>query len=108
MEVLPADRCECPPETPNWFVEHLRVASMSAGTYCMPAGGVDDQLPHREDEVYVVLSGAGSLTAGGETVPVTTGSTIYVPAGEEHWFHDVTADLTVLVLFAPPYSGRGE
>ena len=31
---------------------------------------------------------------------------IYVPAGEEHRFVDVTEDLTLLVIFAPPYSGE--
>lgn len=80
---------------------------MSVGTYSIPAGEVDDQQPHAEDEVYVVLAGSGLFTASGQTVPVTPATTLYVPRGEEHRFHDVTADLTVLVLFAPPYSGRG-
>jgi quercetin dioxygenase-like cupin family protein len=31
-----------------------------------------------------------------------TGKRIYVPAGEEHRFVDVTEDLAVLVTFAPP------
>jgi mannose-6-phosphate isomerase-like protein (cupin superfamily) len=87
----------------NHFVEQLRVAALSVGTYCIPADGVDDQGPHREDEVYVVLGGAGSFTASDRTVPVTTGTVLFVGKGEEHRFHDVSADLTVLVLFAPPY-----
>lgn len=107
MRIVDAGRFECPPGRPNHYVERLRVAAMSAGTYSIPAGGTDDQHPHREDEVYVVLSGAGSFTADGQTVPVAPGTSLYVPAGEPHRFHDVTADLTVLVLFAPPYSGSG-
>jgi mannose-6-phosphate isomerase-like protein (cupin superfamily) len=33
--------------------------------------------------------------------------TLFVPAGEEHRFHDVTEDMALLVFFAPAYTGRG-
>ena len=36
------------------------------------------------------------------TVEVGPGSVIFVPANEEHRFVDVTEDLQVLVVFAPP------
>jgi mannose-6-phosphate isomerase-like protein (cupin superfamily) len=91
---------------PNSYVEHVRSAALSVGTYSIPAGGVDDQVPHAEDEIYVVLAGRGSFTGAGTTVAVGSGSVLSVPAGEEHRFHDVTEDLAVLVVFAPPYSGR--
>jgi mannose-6-phosphate isomerase-like protein (cupin superfamily) len=81
--------------------ELLRSAQLSVGTYCIRAGGVDDQEPHNEDEVYVVVSGRARFTAGGATLDVGAGSTIFVPAREEHRFHDITADLTVVVMFAP-------
>jgi hypothetical protein len=29
-----------------------------------------------------------------------------VPAGEQHEFADIAEDLTLLVLFAPPYNSR--
>ena len=90
----------------NHYVEHLRVQALSVGTYCIPAAGLDDQTPHPADEVYVVLSGEGSFEAGGQRIDVRPGSTFYVPAGEAHRFVDVKSDLTVLVMFAPPYSGR--
>ncbi|HLU44270.1 MAG TPA: cupin domain-containing protein [Natronosporangium sp.] len=106
MHLIPTDRFDCPPGAPNHYVEHVRVESMSVGTYVIPVGGVDDQQPHGEDEVYVVLSGRGQFTAGDRTVPVAAGSTLFVPAGEPHRFHDVTEDLAVLVVFAPPYRGR--
>ena len=91
---------------PNHYVEHIRSAALSLGTYSIPAGGVDDQVPHAEEEIYVVLAGRGAFTGGGTTVDVGPGSVLSVPAGEAHRFHDVAADLAVLVLFAPPYSGR--
>ena len=86
---------------PGGYDEFLRVPALSAGTYVVPAGGVDDQLPHREDEIYVVLAGTARFTAASETVDVCAGSVLYVPAYEEHRFHDATADLEVLVVFGP-------
>lgn len=73
------------------------------GTYRVAAGGDDDQQPHRQDEVYVVSAGRGKLSAGGRTVPVVPGDVLFVPAHEPHKFYDVTEDLAVLVIFAPPY-----
>jgi len=91
---------------PNSYVEHVRSPALSLGTYSIPAGGVDDQVPHAEDEVYVVLAGRGAFTGTAGTVAVGPGTVLSVPAGEEHRFHDVTEDLAVFVVFAPPYSGR--
>ena len=89
-----------PGEGVHW-VEHLRVHALSLGTYSIPAGAVDDQEPHTEDEVYVVVSGRGAFEAGGQRVDVRPGTTLFVPAEEEHRFVDVTEDLAVIVVFAP-------
>lgn len=83
------------------YTEELRMPDLSLGTYCVPVGGVDTQRPHTEDEVYVVVSGRAKLTATSGTVDVAAGSVLFVPAGEEHRFTDITEDLTVLVFFAP-------
>ncbi|MFD0745189.1 cupin domain-containing protein [Phytohabitans flavus] len=74
---------------------------LSVGTYCIPVGGEDTQSPHTEDEVYVVAAGRARLTAESGTVDVGPGSVVFVPAGEEHRFTDITEDLTVLVFFGP-------
>lgn len=84
------------------YLEFLRVDSMSAGLYVLPAGGVDAQLPHVEDEIYVVLGGRSRFTAGDETVTVSQGDVIFVPAAMEHHFLDITEDLSLIVVFAPP------
>lgn len=97
---------QLPEGSATHFTEHVRVETMSLGTYCVAAGGVDDQQPHPEDEVYVVMSGSGHFEAGERRVPVEAGSVLFVPAGEVHRFIDVTSDLTVLVVFAPAYTGR--
>jgi mannose-6-phosphate isomerase-like protein (cupin superfamily) len=83
------------------YVEFLRISEMSAGLYVLAAGEVDPQHPHREAEIYVVLSGAARFTGGDETTTVGPGSVIFVPALEEHRFHDITERLEVVVVFAP-------
>ena len=74
-----------PGEGVHW-VEHLRVHTMSLGTYSIPSGASDDQEPHTEDEVYVVVSGRGAFEAGRARVEVRPGTTLFVPAYEVHRF----------------------
>jgi mannose-6-phosphate isomerase-like protein (cupin superfamily) len=83
------------------YQEHLRTADLSVGTYGIPAGGVDGQAPHTEDEIYVVTAGRARLVTPARSVDVGPGSVVFVPAGEEHRFTDVTDDLCVLVVFGP-------
>jgi mannose-6-phosphate isomerase-like protein (cupin superfamily) len=93
---------------PRHWVEELRVGALSIGTYSVPAGGTDTQQPHTEDEVYVVTAGRARLVTDSGETPVGPGSVIYVPAHERHQFVDITEDLAVLVVFAPPeYSAAG-
>lgn len=89
------------------FLEFLRVPAMSVGLYTLPAGAVDPQLPHTEDEVYYVVRGRGQIRVGSEDRPVQAGSVVYVAALVEHRFHDITEDLDIIVFFAPAeYSTR--
>ena len=90
----------------NHWVEHFSVADLSVGTYSIPAGGIDDQEPHTEDEIYVMTAGRAVLQAGGDSAPVGPGSVIYVAAGEVHRFTDITEDLAAFVLFAPAEGSR--
>ena len=90
----------------NHFEEHLRTGSLSVGTYSIPQGGIDDQVQHREDEIYVVRSGLAQMLTPSGKVPVEAGDVLFVPAGEEHQFIDVIEDLTVLAIFVPPHTGQ--
>jgi mannose-6-phosphate isomerase-like protein (cupin superfamily) len=83
------------------YLEFLRVPSLSIGLYELPAGGIDPQQPHTEDEVYYVASGQGTIRVDDEDRAVQAGSIVYVAAGVEHRFHSITQDLTILVFFAP-------
>jgi quercetin dioxygenase-like cupin family protein len=82
--------------------EFLRVASLSMGLYRLKAGQADEQRPHAEDEVYLVISGKASFRADGQDQAVAPGTLIFVERSAEHRFFDITEDLTVLVFFAPP------
>lgn len=90
------------------YEEQLRVPDLSVGTYTIPAGGTDPQSPHTEDEIYVVMSGRGRLWTPGLTADATPGAVLFVPAGEEHRFVEVTEDLTLLVVFGPAEETRAD
>lgn len=83
------------------YLEFLNVPDLSVGLYALPAGGVDGQQPHSEDEIYYVLSGHATILVGAEHREVSAGSLIYVPANVEHRFHSIVEDLRLLVIFAP-------
>ena len=101
-----AGRYADPGEAGTEYVEHLRCPDLSVGTYSLRAGAADPQSPHAEDELYVVISGRGRFTGGGQTVDVGPGSALFVPANEPHRFHDIAEDLAVLVFFGPAYGSR--
>ncbi|HEX9924560.1 MAG TPA: cupin domain-containing protein [Anaerolineae bacterium] len=86
------------------YLEFLRVPALSMGLYVLPAGGVDPQQPHQEDEVYYVINGRGMITVGDEDRPVEPGSIVFVGAGVEHRFHSISEELKLLVFFAPAES----
>jgi quercetin dioxygenase-like cupin family protein len=83
------------------YLEFLRESSMSAGLYVLAAGSVDQQSPHREDELYYVVRGKGRMRADSEDYGVGPGSLIFIAAEVEHRFYDIEEELTVLVFFAP-------
>ena len=83
------------------YREFLRVPMLSVGVYVLPAGGMDPQKPHREDEVYYVVRGRARMRVGPEEQVVKAGSVIFVAAEVEHRFFDISEELEVLVFFAP-------
>lgn len=89
------------------YEEFLREPSMSLGLYVLPPGGSDPQQPHTEDEAYVVLRGRARITVSDEVREVGPGSVVFVPARAPHRFHDITEELSVVVLFAPAEYSQG-
>ncbi|MDP1546050.1 MAG: cupin domain-containing protein [Anaerolineales bacterium] len=89
------------------YLEFLKVPDLSMGLYILPAGGVDPQQPHTEDEVYYVVSGRAKIQVADEDRSVQAGSIVYVAKNVEHRFHSIEEELRVLVFFAPAeYSNR--
>jgi mannose-6-phosphate isomerase-like protein (cupin superfamily) len=86
------------------YLEFLRVPTMSAGVYALAAGATDPQQPHAEDELYVVLAGRAVIQIGERSHPVGPGALVFVPATMPHRFTEITEDLRVAVVFAPPES----
>jgi mannose-6-phosphate isomerase-like protein (cupin superfamily) len=77
------------------------------GLYVLPAGGVDPQSPHTEDEIYYVVSGKAQIKVADEDRVVQAGSVVYVAKNVEHRFHSIEEELTVIVFFAPAeYSNK--
>lgn len=83
------------------YFEFLRVPDISLGVYELLAGAQDAQKPHKQDEVYYVISGKAHIEVDGERQPVQAGSAIYVAKLAKHRFLDITEDLRILVFFAP-------
>ena len=94
-------------EAGKLYQEFLRVPDLSAGLYVLEAGATDPQQPHREDELYYVVSGHAKVTVGDEERPVAPGSIVFVGAGVAHRFHDITERLELLVVFGPAESLPG-
>ena len=86
------------------YREFLRVPSMSAGLYVLPAGGTDLQRPHHEDEMYYVVRGRARFKIDNEDQEVSAGSVMFVAAEVAHHFYDIAEELAVLVFFAPAES----
>ena len=82
--------------------EFFRAETLSLTVVRWPAGSVDGQQPHTEDEVYYVAAGRAKLQVAGEHRSVAPGTVAYVAAGVEHRFHSIEEDLKVLVFWSPP------
>jgi len=82
------------------YLRFLLEASMSMGLYELPAGGEDDQTPHKLDEVYYIMQGRATLVVADDEVAVKPGSIIYVKTQVPHQFKQIKEALQVLVIFS--------
>jgi mannose-6-phosphate isomerase-like protein (cupin superfamily) len=88
------------------YLDFLASEKLSVGLAIWPRETTDGQRPHREDEVYYVISGRATIRVAGEDRAVQAGSLVFVGAGVEHRFHEIEEDLRVLVFWAPPHNVR--
>jgi mannose-6-phosphate isomerase-like protein (cupin superfamily) len=96
-----ADLLEVLGKSERLYHEFVRTHDLSVGLYRLPAGGVDPQGPHTEDEVYHVVAGRARITVGDEDRAVQAGSIVFVGADIAHRFHDIEEELVVLGVFGP-------
>jgi len=89
-------------ENGELYHEFFKAKRVSVGLYGLKAGETDPQSPHTEDEIYYIVSGAGTIEIDGEHREVSAGSVIYVEEHVPHRFHTITEDLSIIVVFAPP------
>lgn len=64
----------------------------------------NQQAPHAQDEIYVIIRGRGTLLHEGEGESFEPGDLVFVAAGVEHRFADISDDLAVWRIF---YGARG-
>lgn len=83
------------------YLEVLRSGQLSAGLYRLRRGDEDQQRPHQEEEVYLVLEGRGRFRMGDQDFAAEPGALLAVPARVDHAFHAISEDLLLLVFFAP-------
>ena len=66
----------------------------------------DEQTPHNQDELYIVITGRGTLERGGERVHFVAGDTLFVAAGVVHRFIEFSQDLECWAIFWGPQGGE--
>ena len=66
----------------------------------------NQQTPHAQDEIYLIMRGRGVLWHEGKRDTFEPGDVMFVAAGTEHRFEDFTEDLAVWVVFYGPPGGE--
>ncbi|HTI00278.1 MAG TPA: cupin domain-containing protein [Acidisoma sp.] len=87
------------------FVDAIRHGSMSVEVFA--PRGQDRQSPHTQDELYIVASGQARFEHNEAMTEARTGDVLFVPAGDTHRFHDMSADFVTWVIFWGPRGGEG-
>jgi len=91
-------------ENKNAYTVLMRNGSMTVEYYAPDEQ--DLQIPHRQDELYVIVSGSGIFFRDGERAPFAVGDVIFVPAGMEHRFENFSTDFAAWVIFYGPEGGE--
>ncbi len=66
----------------------------------------NQQTPHAQDEIYVIVRGRGVLIHDGKRDPFESGDLLFVAAGTEHHYEDFTGDLALWRVFYGPRGGE--
>jgi mannose-6-phosphate isomerase-like protein (cupin superfamily) len=66
----------------------------------------DPQVPHEQDEIYVVMRGSGVFSRGEERCRFRSGDVLFVPAGMTHRFEEFEPGFAAWVVFWGPKGGE--
>jgi len=66
----------------------------------------NEQAPHTQDELYVIVCGRGTLLHDGKRDAFETGDLLFVAAGVEHRFEDFTEDFAIWRVFYGALGGE--
>jgi len=66
----------------------------------------NQQTPHTQDEIYVVIRGRGVLVHDGKRDPFESGDLLFVAAGTTHHYENFTKDLALWRVFYGPAGGE--
>ena len=84
-------------KTTQPFIQLMQHGSMQVEYY--KPDTIDLQMPHKQDELYVVISGAGNFKRAEETIAFKPHDVLFVPAGMAHRFENFTDDFATWVIF---------
>lgn len=87
-----------------WDIEALAHGTMSVVLFT--PRGTDYQSPHEQDELYVIVKGAGVLEIEGARHAFVAGDVLFVPAHTAHRFVEFSADLLTWAIFWGPQGGE--
>ncbi|HEY8562863.1 MAG TPA: cupin domain-containing protein [Pyrinomonadaceae bacterium] len=80
-----------------WFTNAFRKGEFELEFFA--PRGRDYQTPHEKDEFYIITSGAADLILNGAAIPCRTGDALFVAAGDEHHFENISEDFATWVIF---------
>jgi mannose-6-phosphate isomerase-like protein (cupin superfamily) len=86
------------------FFYGLRHGTMKAGIYAPQS--VDIQTPHKQDELYIVISGSGDFVKNDVRCRFRAYDVLFVEAGVSHRFENFTHDFATWVIFWGPEGGE--
>ncbi|HEX3383635.1 MAG TPA: cupin domain-containing protein [Mucilaginibacter sp.] len=66
----------------------------------------DQQRPHKQDELYIIISGQGEFLNDGKRSSFAAGDVLFVRAGIKHRFENFSDDFATWVIFYGPEGGE--
>jgi mannose-6-phosphate isomerase-like protein (cupin superfamily) len=66
----------------------------------------NQQTPHDQDELYIVIRGRGILVHGNQRDSFASGDILFVAAGVEHHYEDFSEDLALWRIFYGSLGGE--